>query len=81
MYYRYSIHGLTQTVLFLLRFFFRRTQEWQLLRPRLWNHPPSFCLSADKLRAHLKSWAIFSADKVGQQKLADFIVRLTSALG
>jgi len=26
MYYRSSIHGLTQTILFLLRFFFRRTQ-------------------------------------------------------
>ena len=26
MYYRSSIHGLTQTVLFLLRFFFQRTQ-------------------------------------------------------
>ena len=37
-----------------------------LLRPRLWNHPPSFCLSADKLRAHLKSWPIKLGDFLGR---------------
>jgi len=47
-----------------------------LLRPRLWNHPLSFCLSADKLRAHLKSWPIKLDDFLGRYSRATKVGRL-----